>query len=88
MRAARAIDEAHAAKCPRNYIMWSFVVAGMVAAFIGYVIVTQFVESDESVTPESTTAGNLILTEHINEEADYEKPVCKRLEEDAAQDRY
>ena len=28
-----------------------------------------------------TDDGNVILTEHINEEGDYEKPVCKRLEE-------
>ena len=25
--------------------------------------------------------GSLVLTEHLNEEDDYEKPVCKRLEE-------
>jgi membrane-associated protease RseP (regulator of RpoE activity) len=28
-----------------------------------------------------TNDDNIILTEHINEEDDYEKPVCKRLEE-------
>jgi len=28
-----------------------------------------------------TDDDNVILTEHINEEDDYEKPVCKRLEE-------
>jgi S1-C subfamily serine protease len=28
-----------------------------------------------------TDDKNIILTEHINEEGDYEKPVCKRLEE-------
>ena len=33
-----------------------------------------------------TDNDNVILTEHINEEDDYEKPVCKRLEESG--DRY
>jgi len=31
--------------------------------------------------PFSSDAENVILTEHINEEGDFEKPVCKRLEE-------
>jgi membrane-associated protease RseP (regulator of RpoE activity) len=32
-------------------------------------------------TQGSSSEKNLILTEHVNEEDDYEKPVCKRLEE-------
>ena len=28
-----------------------------------------------------TRRGNVVLTEHTNEEDDYDKPVCKRLEE-------
>jgi len=32
-------------------------------------------------SPLSTEADNMRLTEHINEEGDFEKPVCKRLEE-------
>ena len=32
-------------------------------------------------SPFSTDADNVRLTEHINEEGDFEKPVCKRLEE-------
>ena len=91
MNAVKPIDKAHAAKCPRTYIMWTFVVAGMVAAFIGYIIVTpmeEFIESAEPLIPVGATTGNLILTEHANEEDDYEKPVCKRLEDEAAEDRY
>ena len=82
----KSIDDAHAAKCPRTYIMWTFVVAGMVFAFIVYIFITdpmaEFADSDTgAVLPVSTSSNNVILTEHTNEEDDYEKPVCKRLEE-------
>ena len=82
----KTIDEAHAAKCPRRYIMWTFVVAGMIFAFVVYIFVTDpmeaFVESDfGAVIPVSASAENIVFTEHTNEEDDYEKPVCKRLEE-------
>jgi len=82
----KTIDGALAANCPRTYIMWAFVVAGMVFAFFVYIFITEptatFVDSDTSaVVPVSASPGNLILTEHTNENGDYEKPVCKRLEE-------
>lgn len=86
----RSVDEAKAQKCPRTYLTWSFVVAGMVFAFFVY-LVTSNVMSDVSAlevgeagqtgAASSDTTRNVILTEHINEEDDYEKPVCKRLEE-------
>jgi len=82
----RTVDSEHAAKCPKTYVMWAFVVAGMVSAFVVYLFVSdttvEFVDSNAStVLPVSASPGELILTEHINEEDDYEKPVCKRLEE-------
>ena len=41
---------------------------------------------DSSASTSVVDTQRLILTEHINEEDDYEKPVCKRLEESG--DRY
>ena len=43
-------------------------------------------DGDQAASLPSSSAANLTLTEHVNEEDDYEKPVCKRLEESG--DRY
>lgn len=86
----RSVDKTTADKCPRMYLKWSFVVAGMVFAFLVYVVMSNVMgdvsdSGANGVDPTSAssdgTARNVILTEHINEEDDYEKPVCKRLEE-------
>ncbi|GAF93744.1 unnamed protein product [marine sediment metagenome] len=86
----RSVDEAKARKCPRTYLKWSFVVAGMVFAFFVYLVSSNVMtdasdldvsEAGQTGAASSDTARNVILTEHINEEDDYEKPVCKRLEE-------
>jgi len=34
-----------------------------------------------AVAQTQTNKNNVVLTEHTNEEDDYEKPTCKRLEE-------
>jgi len=65
-------------KCPKNYIRWAFVILGMVFAFFSYLI---YLNIAGRYNPTASTNEALILTEHINEEDDYEKPVCKRLEE-------
>lgn len=68
-------------RCPKAYIKWLFVILGMVSAFVGYLIYSNIAGGH---TPNAAISGdnpeNLILTEHINEEGDFEKPVCKRLE--------
>ena len=79
-------------KCPKNFIAWGFVVAGMILVFMGYVIYSNLVGNADSLSAyeESSAlaqfppvaANNLKLVEHTNEEDDYEKPVCKRLTEE------
>lgn len=73
-------------RCPKAYLEWAFVVAGMVAWFAIYIIYTNMTGSVDyfAATEQNyaaAAADNLILAEHVNEEDDYEKPVCKRLEE-------
>ena len=75
-------------RCPKGYLAWTFVVVGMVFALAGYLVYANVKEAGVSAgtSPMSAekpprTDDNVILTEHINEELDYEKPVCKRLEE-------
>ena len=75
-------DKKQIDRCPKAYIKWLFVVLGMVFAFIGYLVTSTIsVSYTSSVSISGDNPENIILTEHINEEDDYEKPVCKRLEE-------
>ena len=67
-------------RCPRLYIKGIFLVAGMVSGLLVYLIYSS-ATSDFTHLSETTDPSMIILTEHINEEDDYEKPVCKRLEE-------
>ena len=60
----------------------------MVFALAAYLVYANVKEADVSASISSMSAekppwgdDNVILTEHMNEEPDYEKPVCKRLEE-------
>jgi hypothetical protein len=76
-------------KCPKNFLAWGFVVAGMTLVFLGYVIYSNLAGNADSLSAYRDSAlsppveaGNLKLVEHINEEGDYEKPVCKRLTEE------
>ena len=67
--------------CPRKFIHGAFLIGGMIAVLSVYLVWTNiFGTADYTVTTDADT-GNIILTEHINEEDDYDKPVCKRLEE-------
>ena len=83
-------------KCPKDYLKWACVAAGMVFVFVGYLVFMNLVPligeasadavgqpipavSGSAVVP--TAGADVVLIEHINEEDDYEKPVCKRLEE-------
>jgi len=84
----KSTDKKKFDKCPKDYVKWACVVAGMVFAFVAYLVylnVTNAVSItiiDELPSGVITqVAGDVVLTEHINEEDDYEKPVCKRLEE-------
>jgi hypothetical protein len=80
-------------KCPKTYIKWAFVSAGMSAAFFVYLAfmnITGIDPESELVTTDTaivqtlnTDTSGLVLVEHIEEEDDYEKPVCKRLEEES-----
>jgi len=79
-------------KCPKDYLKWTCVAAGMVFAFIFYLVFVNLVYLRDGSTTDTVlattngtavlkTASDVVLTEHINEEDDYDKPVCKRLEE-------
>lgn len=77
-------------RCPKAYLKWSFVVAGMVIAFVSYAVYSNVADgvadSSVAVVTELAPTGaygaqSVILAEHVNEEDGYEKPVCKRLED-------
>lgn len=77
-------------RCPKVYFKGLFVVAGMVIAFVSYAVYSNVTDrvagSSAAVVTELAPTGaygaqNVILTEHVNEEDGYEKPVCKRLED-------
>ena len=93
-------------KCPKDYLRWTFVVVGMVFAFVCYLVYANVTGSLPNFSADMASefapavvreaivqtggqqastlpreAENVILTEHVNEDDDYEKPVCKRLEE-------
>lgn len=78
-----------AQKCPRGYIKGLFIILGMITGFFGYLVYANMSGPNPYLPnyiasqgpSDIITTSNTILTEHINEEADYEKPVCKRLEE-------
>ena len=68
-------------RCPKPYIKWIFVILGMVFAFVTYLIISNITgDHSSSAAISGDNPEALILTEHINEEGDFEKPVCKRLE--------
>lgn len=82
-------------RCPKAYLKWSFVVAGMVIAFVSYAVYSSVadgvagssvavgtgVAEGSALPPSAYGAQSVILAEHVNEEDGYEKPVCKRLED-------
>ena len=78
------IREGEVYGCPRGYLWWAYVVVGMSFFFTVYLV---YITTREEPVPTLSVIENLrptsslVLTEHINEEDDYEKPVCKRLEE-------
>jgi len=82
----KALKQKELSHCPRTYIKWSFVVAGMTFGFVVYLVYMNIYgdldNMDDSVIWQSFT-NEIVLTEHTNEEEDYEKPVCKRLEEES-----
>ena len=78
------IREGESYGCPRGYLWWAYVVAGMSVFFTVYLVYINVHEDSVptlSIVEDLRPASSLILTEHINEEDDYDKPVCKRLEE-------
>ena len=76
-------NEERIERCPKAYIKWLFVVLGMIFAFIIYLVYSNMAGNHISTSSANiVVADNFVLTEHINEEGDYEKPVCKRLEEE------
>ena len=57
--------------------------AGIIFAFIIYLVYSNMAGNHISTSSANiVVADTFVLTEHINEEGDYEKPVCKRLEEE------
>ena len=72
-------------ECPRTYVKGVFIILGMISAFLVYLVFSNILGNNaylsNDVSPDVAVTSNVILTEHINEEGDYEKPVCKRLEE-------
>jgi hypothetical protein len=76
-------------ECPKTYIKGVFITLGMISGFFGYLIYSNIVSGNiyfsndvpAQEVSDTVMTSNIILTEHINEEDEYEKPVCKRLEE-------
>ena len=84
----RRTNQAELDRCPKGYLAWASVVLGMVFALAGYLVYANVKEADVSTSMPSMSTerapwrdDSVMLTEHMNEEPDYEKPVCKRLEE-------
>jgi hypothetical protein len=82
-------------RCPKAYLKWSFVVLGMVIAFVAYAVYSHAIGgiadsaagvgagvAEGSALPPSAYRGqSVVLAEHVNEEDGYETPARKRLED-------
>ena len=53
----------------------------MCVIFLGYLILYSLRADKPAETGGVFDSSDMVFTEHINEEDDYQKPVCKRLEE-------
>ncbi|MBF0254403.1 MAG: hypothetical protein HQL11_04690 [Candidatus Omnitrophica bacterium] len=75
--------------CPKSYFKWACFCMLLVGGFFVYLVYLNLTGQVDRTDPiwlgtlDATTSKALILTEHVNEEEDYDKPVCKRLEEES-----